>query len=153
MADPLPLSREAAQPVSRGDTPWIPIGPGQAFRPIRFLPGARGYVAQLRLEPGSVIPPHRHTGEVHAFNLEGERRLHTGEVVGPGDYVYEPAGNVDTWEAIGTTPTVVLIVVEGDVEYLATDGQVAIRYNAEVMEAAYRSYCEQNAIEVRELTS
>jgi 2,4'-dihydroxyacetophenone dioxygenase len=40
--------------------------------------------------------------EVHALNLAGTRKLlDTGEVVGPGGYVYEPAGNVDSWMAIG----------------------------------------------------
>ncbi len=50
----------------------------------------------MRLQPGAIVGLHRHTGDVHAFNLSGYRKiLDTGEIVGPGDYVYEPAGNVD----------------------------------------------------------
>jgi len=120
------------------DAVWIPMAPGQSIRPIHFMPGHAGYVAQLRLEPGTAIPPHRHTGEVHAFNVQGSRMLHTGERIGPGDYVYEPAGNVDTWEAVGDEPVVVLIVVRGAVEYLGADGEVDVRYDAALLETAER---------------
>src|SRR6185503_15413811 len=89
--------------------PWIPLGPGESFKPLRFLPGDRGRVLLLRLEPGTVVPRHRHLGEVHAFNLSGHRQLDTGEVVGPGGYVYEPAGNVDSWWTHGADPVIVHI--------------------------------------------
>lgn len=83
-------------------TPWIPSStPGKSARPLRFLAGNRGFVELLRMEPGVVMPLHRHSGEIHAFNLSGRRKLCTGEVVGPGDYVYEPPGNVDWWKIIG----------------------------------------------------
>jgi hypothetical protein len=38
----------------------------------------------MRLDPGVKLGWHRHTDEVHAFNLEGHRRLNTGESIGPG---------------------------------------------------------------------
>jgi 2,4'-dihydroxyacetophenone dioxygenase len=59
----------------------------------------------LRLEPGAEIATHRHTGEVHAFNLEGSRQLSSGEIIGPGDYVYEPLGNMDSWKVVGDVST------------------------------------------------
>jgi len=60
----------------------------------------RGRPLLLRLEPGTVVPRHRHLGEVHGFNLQGERELiESGEIGGPGGYVYEPPGNVDSWRA------------------------------------------------------
>lgn len=70
--------------------------PGKAFRPLRFT--ADGWSGLMRLEPGGMVALHRHTGEVHAFNLSGTREIFgTGERVGPGSYVYEPAGTVDEW--------------------------------------------------------
>jgi hypothetical protein len=44
---------------------------------LRFEPG--GWSELMRLEPGSVVSLHRHTGEVHAFNLSGTREI-TGAV-------------------------------------------------------------------------
>jgi 2,4'-dihydroxyacetophenone dioxygenase len=101
--------------LTRSDqVPWIPLGTGEAFKPLRFLAGNRGRVLLLRLDPGCVVPQHRHTGDVHAVNLEGSRELiDSGEVVGPGDYVYEPAGNADSWRVIGDEPCIVFIVTRG----------------------------------------
>ncbi len=56
----------------------------------------------MRRSPGTRLGLHRHTGEVHALTLAGERRLNDGRVVRPGDCIHEPAGNVDWWRATGT---------------------------------------------------
>jgi 2,4'-dihydroxyacetophenone dioxygenase len=56
--------------------------------------GRLRWVELMRLRPGVRLGLHRHTGEVHALNLAGERRLNDGRLVRAGDYVYEPPGNV-----------------------------------------------------------
>jgi quercetin dioxygenase-like cupin family protein len=114
---------------------------GKSFRPLRFLAGDRGFVELLRLQPGEAIARHRHTGEVHAFNLQGWRELDTGERVGPGGYVYEPAGNVDSWKVNGDEALIVLVVVMGAVEYLDSTGEVTHRYTASTLEEIYRRHC------------
>ena len=100
------LTFEPAQPIDTDGMPWIPTGPGKSFRPLRFAED--GWSELMRLEPGSAVAVHRHAGEVHAFNLAGTREIFgTGERVGPGNYVYEPAGTIDGWAAIGEEPCVV----------------------------------------------
>jgi hypothetical protein len=90
------VSFEPARPLDTDSMPWIPTGLGKSFRPLRFA--ADGWSELMRLEPGSTVALHRHTGEVHAFNLAGTREIFgTGERAGPGSYVYEPAGTVDGW--------------------------------------------------------
>ena len=140
-----------ARTLARGTVPWVPLSPGKSFKPLRFLRDDRGFVELLRLEPGETIPLHRHTGEVHAFNLEGTRELCTGEIIGPGGYVYERAGNVDWWKAVGDVPLVVLVVVTGAVEYLDDDGNVTRRYTAKTLHDAYCSHCIANGIAPRDL--
>src|SRR4029079_2412103 len=94
--------------------PWVPIPPGFSFKLIRATSDDDVWVELLRLEPGTTIPRHRHTGEVHAYTLAGRREaLDTGEIAGPGSYVYEPPGNVDSWCAIGTAPLLVFVTVRG----------------------------------------
>lgn len=128
--------------------PWIPLGPGESFKPLRFLTGNRGRVLLLRLEPGCVVPPHRHTGDVHAFNLEGSRELiDDGQLVGPGAYVYEPAGNADTWRVVGDSPCTVFIVTRGVMEYLDEHGDVVQRDSTETLREAYLRYCKDNGCE------
>src|SRR5262249_3683650 len=81
-------SSEPAWPLDADALPWIATGPGKSFRPLRF--GANGWSELMRLEPGSGVPLHRHTGDVHAFNLSGTRKIYgTSELVGAGCYVYE----------------------------------------------------------------
>lgn len=137
--------------IADNSIPWVPLGEGKAFKPLRFLSDNRGFVELLRLEPGIEVGWHRHTGEVHAFNLQGCRELHTGELVGPGDYVYEPPGNTDRWQATGNTPLIVLVVVMDAVEYLDANGEVSARYTAETLQYLYQRYCEQQGLEVLDL--
>lgn len=125
--------------------PWIPLGPGESFKPLRFMPDGRALL--LRLDPGTLVPRHRHLGEVHALNLSGYRQLlDTGESVPPGGYVYEPRGNVDSWMAVGDEPVVVYIVAFGAMEYLTDDGAVLRRDTPDSLEQIYVRFCESNGV-------
>ena len=115
--------------------PWIPLGPGESFKPLAFLPDCR--VLLLRVEPGTLIPLHRHLGAVHAFNVSGWRQLNTGEMIGPGTFVYEPPGNVDWWKAVGDEPAIVHIASFGPMEYLGDDGRVLRRDDENSLYEAY----------------
>ena len=103
--------------------PWQPIKPGFSVKLLRGGGDDDTRVQLLRLEPGTVIPRHRHTGEVHAYNLAGTRELDTGERIGPGGYVYEPPGNLDSWRAIGDEPLIVLVTVRGSIECVDDAGR------------------------------
>jgi hypothetical protein len=83
---------------------------------VRLFKDDCGWTSFLRLEPGTVVAKHRHTGETQVVTLEGQRRLEGGAVIGPGGNVYEPTGNVDTWSAVGDVPLVVYGTVFGAVE-------------------------------------
>ena len=85
------VSFEPAKPLDTGSMTWIPTGPGKSFRPLRFA--ADRWSELMRLEPGSAVALHRHTGEVHAFNLAGTREIFgTGEWARPGDDIYGLVG-------------------------------------------------------------
>lgn len=126
--------------------PWIPLGPGESFKPLRFLSRDSGRVLLLRLEPGTSVPRHRHHGEVHAFNLSGRRRLDTGEIVGPGGYVYEPPGNVDSWMAVGDEPVVVHITAFGAMDYLGPNDEVKSCDSASSLRDTYLRFCRENGV-------
>ncbi len=145
------LSFLPARNLASESVPWVPLGEGKSFKPLRFLSGNRGFVELLRIEPGISIPLHRHTGEIHAFNLEGARELCAGEFVGPGDYVYEPAGNTDHWKVVGDVPLVALVVVMGAVEFLGPDNTVTKRVTADNLLETYRQYCEANGVQPLDL--
>jgi 2,4'-dihydroxyacetophenone dioxygenase len=101
----------------------------------------------MRLEPGSSVALHHHTGEVHAFNLEGTRQLRSGESVGPGAYVYEPEGHIDAWHVIGEEPCVVHIKITGAVEYLDSSGAVIDIADTTTQSATYLTWCANHRVE------
>ena len=134
------------------DSPWVPSDtPGKSARLLRFLPNDEGFVELLRMEPGVVMPLHRHSGEIHAYNLVGSRQLCTGEVIGPGDYVYEPPGNTDWWKIVGDETMIALVVVMGTVEFLGPGGTVRGRASAATQLAEYELYCRQHGLPVHDL--
>ena len=130
---------------------WMPEGEGKWSLPIAFLPDGSGWVELMRLSPGVRLGLHRHTGEVHALNLVGERRLNDGRVVRAGDYIHEPAGNVDWWEATGHEDLVVHVVVKGEVEYLGPHRTVLQRITTADRLADYRRHCAALGVTAREL--
>jgi quercetin dioxygenase-like cupin family protein len=134
------------------DLPWIPSAtPGKSSRPLRFLAEDRGFVELLRMEPGVVMPLHRHTGEIHAYNLSGSRKLCTGEVIGPGDYVYEPPGNTDWWKIVGDETMVALVIVMGTVEFIGPGGIVRARATAGTQLAEYERHCREHDLPLHDL--
>ena len=134
---------EPARPLDTDGMPWIATGPGKWFRPLRFA--ADGWSELMRLEPGAGVPLHRHTGEVHAFNLAGSREIvGTGERAGPGNYVYEPAGLIDGWAAVGDEPCVAHLKVAGVIEYLGADGRVTQTVSAATQREVYLAWCREH---------
>lgn len=128
--------------LARGNAqPWLPTTvPGKSLKLLAVLSDDRGFVELLRMEPGVRMPRHRHTGEVHVYQLAGARRLQTGKILGPGDYVYEPAGSADAWEAIGDTPMVAFLVVMGEAQFLSDEDSVVSTANARTMRECYSNF-------------
>lgn len=137
----------ALPPLEEAD--WIPEGPGKWSHPLRFFADNHGWAELMRLAPGARLGLHRHTGDVHAYNLQGHRRLCSGEAVGPGDYVHESAGNVDWWEATGASPLVLFVVVLGTVEYLGPAGDVLRRITTADRIADYLRHCREHGLAPR----
>ncbi|GAA5067944.1 cupin domain-containing protein [Lysobacter panacisoli] len=132
-------------------TPWIPMNAEKSWKPLRFFADGRGFVELLRMSPGALMPLHRHTGEIHAYNLTGTRTLCTGEVIGPGDYVYEPPGNADWWKVTGDEEMIALVVVMGEVEFIDAAGAVRSRASAATQLQAYRDHCQRLGLPVLDL--
>lgn len=128
------------------DGDWMPEGSGKWSRLLHFFDGDQGWVELIRLSPGTRLGLHRHSGEVHAFNVCGERSLSTGEHVRAGQYVHEPAGNIDWWEAVGASDLIVFVVVMGTVAYLDESGSVNQCVTAGSRREAYLHHCAATGI-------
>lgn len=132
--------------VSPAEIPWVPLREGLSMRPLRFED--EGYSLHLKLEPGTVIGRHRHTGPVRALNLRGARQIiASGEVVGPGDFIFEPVGNEDSWRCHGDEPCVIHICLTGRVEYLGEEGSVTSYSDSDTARRAYLDHCAAIGVE------
>jgi 2,4'-dihydroxyacetophenone dioxygenase len=123
------------------NNPWLPVKPGFDLQLLRGGDDDDTRALLLRLQPGTVIELHRHSGEVHAYNIAGTRRiLQTDQIVGPGEYVYEPPGNVDSWMAVGTEPLIVFVTVRGPIEYIDERGRVLRSSTTSSLTQAYADH-------------
>lgn len=87
------------------------------------------FAVRIRFAPGTQLPPHKHTGAVHAFTLCGEWSYLEYTDSAPnraGSYLYEPPGSVHTLKVADHVqgPTDVFFVIEGAMLILDDAGNV-----------------------------
>jgi quercetin dioxygenase-like cupin family protein len=89
-------------------------------KPLAEMPNPEVTVLTLTVPPGSVSPPHRHTGPVFAYVLEGEIENQVEpnppQRYKPGEYFYEPPMHVHRMlrNLSNTKPATLLIFQVGE---------------------------------------
>jgi quercetin dioxygenase-like cupin family protein len=86
-------------------------------------------VVRIRFAPGVLLPPHEHTGPVHAFTLAGEWTYLEYPDNPPsraGSYLYEPAGSTHTLKVAdhNKMETDVVFVVYGAMIHYGPNGEI-----------------------------
>jgi len=99
------------------------------------IEGAR-FAVRIRFAPGIELPPHKHTGEVHAFTVAGEWFYLEHADIAPnraGSYLFEPPGSTHTLKVAdgNTGETDVVFVVYGAMIHLGPQGEVLAVGDAE----------------------
>lgn len=99
------------------------------------IEGAR-FAVRIRFAPGIELPPHKHTGEVHAFTLAGEWSYLEHPDTPPnraGSYLFEPPGSTHTLKVAdgNSSETDVVFVVYGAMIHLGPEGEVLAIGDAE----------------------
>ncbi len=99
------------------------------------IEGAR-FVVRIRFAPGTLLMPHKHTGEVHAFTFSGEWSYLEHPNNPPnraGSYLFEPPGSTHTLKVAdsATEETDVLFIVYGAMLHLGPEGDVVAVGDAE----------------------
>ncbi len=87
---------------------WQPLLDGVAIKVLREAAGALSYL--LRLEPGAVLPPHRHPQDEECVVLEGRLKVGSQVEIGPGGYHLAHGGAL---HATITTVTGAVIFLRG----------------------------------------
>lgn len=92
------LGPMASRLVQANDMPWEPINyPGVAVKTL-MLDKANGFLTVLlKMEPGAELPDHEHALMEQTYVMEGrlidKEGPEKGLEVGPGEFVYRPAGS------------------------------------------------------------
>jgi len=109
------------------------------------------FVVRIRFAPGTQLPPHKHTGEVHAFTFTGEwYYLEYGDRARSkaGSYLYEPPGSTHTLKVAdnNTDETDVLYVVYGALLHMDDTGAVVAVGDAESHLRDYKAAVSTHAV-------
>jgi quercetin dioxygenase-like cupin family protein len=100
----------ATRTVRAGEAEWIEIAPFIQMKLLRRDEAAGNQTALMRMQPGGVVPPHRHAHEEEFVVLEGE--CHIGDLkLSAGDAHVAAAGS---WHDAVTTRTGVLVLLRGE---------------------------------------
>jgi quercetin dioxygenase-like cupin family protein len=91
-------------------SPWIEIAPFIQMRELHRDQAAGMHTALLRMQPGGVIPAHRHEKEEEFIVLEGECNIGSHQLRA-GDAHIAAAGS---WHDTVTTTTGVLVLLRGE---------------------------------------
>lgn len=95
----------------------------------------------------TAVSANRHRGEVHAMNVSGQRRIDgRSELIGPGTYAYEPAGNIGSWSGVGDETCIVSITVAAAMEYLDDEGNVLSSDDTDSLRDTYHRWCSQTGV-------
>lgn len=121
---------EALQ-INSHDIPWVDAWMGVAALRFQLLAADvenACFTVRIQFPPGLQLPPHHHTGAVHAWTMSGEWGYleHPEAASRPGSYLYEPPGTTHTLKVAdhNTGPTDVLFTIHGAMLVLDAQGRV-----------------------------
>lgn len=142
--------------IRTDDVPWIPQGSNNVwFKPVRISLERGSWVNVLKVASRGVVNRHRHLAEVEGWVIQGQ--WHYAErdwQAGPGDFVYEPAGDVHTLiadVAERDEPMLTLFSIHGPIEYVDENGETIFMETAETKLQRYHEYCKEAGIEPRDI--
>ena len=138
---------EIPKALHRGEEelPFVALGDGTHLQLLQVDVEAGLWVIRSRFEPGTIVPTHKHTGEVFALTLAGRwKYLEYPEVNTAGSYLYEPAGSVHTLTvpADNEEVTDVWFAIRGANLNLDEAGNVTAVIDAALMRDVYLGACE-----------
>ncbi len=129
--------------------PWVSDTPGYSFKLAHVDLDSGLWVVRTRLEPGTALQTHRHTGNVLGFTIAG--KWHYREYQHEyrrGSHIFEPANSVHTLEAPpdGEEPADIWFAVWGANLLLDDDGEITAVRDAAAVLHSYMQLCEQAGV-------
>lgn len=107
------------------------------------------WVVRTRMQPGTTVQRHKHTGEVFAVTFSGAwKYLEYPEVNRAGSYLFEPAGSIHTLHVPDDVEGVtdVWFAIRGANLNLDAEGNVESHVDATTVRDAYMAVAEQQGL-------
>jgi len=127
-----PPAAPASLHIATDDIPFAEDfgAPGVKLALLHADVEAGTFAVRIRFAPGTLLPPHKHTGPVYAFTLSGEWSYLEYTDSPPnraGSYLYEPPGATHTLKVAdhNTEDTDVFFIIGGAMLILDDAGTVA----------------------------
>lgn len=123
----LPQTQLPSGHLNSNDMPWVTQAPGIEMKVLRVSDDFGTWVVMNRLEPGTTLPTHRHSGGVTAYTVSGTwRYLEHDFVATAGSMVREPAGSAHTLtvDKDASEPAIIFFVIEGGLTHIGPDGTI-----------------------------
>lgn len=146
------MSESGSGPVTdvvarSADIPWVPQGSGNVwFKPLRISVEQNRWINLLKVTTGGIVNRHRHHSEVEGWVISGSWHYLEHEwTANPGDFVYEPPGDVHTLVADvedDEHPMLTLFSIHGDIEYVDENGDRLYIEDAGSKLRRYLDHCE-----------
>lgn len=152
----LPETPQESGHLNHHDFPWVDQGWGIEFKLLRVNHVSGHWIIMNRFQPGVQLPPHRHSGTVIAYTLQGLwGYLESDFTATEGSVVMEPANTSHTLKVAddASEPAVVFFHIEGALVNYTPDGTIWGIADGHTMLADYlRLAAEQGlAVDARRL--
>ncbi|MEM8685803.1 MAG: 2,4'-dihydroxyacetophenone dioxygenase family protein [Pseudomonadota bacterium] len=107
-----------------GNIPWKPwVMVGVHYKLLSVDKRTGGFTCMLKVEAGVEAPIHQHLGGIEIIVMEGDICYEDADIGQPGDYMYEPAGDIH--QPISYNGCILFTVFSGPLAGLNDDGSVA----------------------------
>jgi quercetin dioxygenase-like cupin family protein len=123
----LPETPLSSAHLNHQELPWVVQGGGVEMKLLRVNDDSGQWVSMNRFQPGTELPPHRHSGAVFAFTLRGTWGYRESAFLAtPGSLVREPANTSHTLfvPAAASEPAEVIFFIEGALVHYLPDGSI-----------------------------
>jgi quercetin dioxygenase-like cupin family protein len=135
--------------IDNNDNPFVEWGEGIKLQLLAANTDTATFVVRLRFQPGIQLPPHTHTGCVHALTIAGQWGYleFDGDDCTAGTYLHEPAGSTHTLKIADiTAETDVFFIVEGAMLHLDEEGSVMAIGDAKSHVDDYKQKCVEQGL-------
>ena len=113
--------------INHHDLPWVEQGGGIEMKLLRVSDDTGHWISMNRFQPGTQLPPHRHSGGVFAFTISGTwGYLESDFLSTAGSVVREPANTAHTLyvPADAQEAAVVIFFIDGSLVHYLPDGSI-----------------------------